>query len=295
VSTSPHTSARPSTLPVSGGDLHVFTWGDGPRTVLAVHGITASAYAWPGVAGALPSGWRLVAPDLRGRGRSRDLPGPSSLVRHAADVCTLAEHLDLGGDLVLAGHSMGAYVAVLAARSRPELFRHVVLVDGGVPLPLPADADPDEVLAATLGPALQRLREVYVDTDAYLDFYRQHPALGPHWSDLVEEYVRHDVLETDVGVVSRCREELVRQDGRDLLVSGRAIDAALRGLTLPTRLLAAPRGMFGEPPGLLPAEAVTAYDDELDHLSSETVPDVNHYTIVFEPAATRRLAEVLTS
>ena len=295
VTTTPSGSPHASAIPVSEGDLHVFTWGEGPRTALAVPGITASAYAWPGVAAALPADWRLVAPDLRGRGQSRDLPGPSSMVRHAADVCTLAEHLDVGGDLVLLGHSMGAYVAVLAARSRPDLFSRVVLVDGGVPLPLPAGADPDEVLAATLGPALQRLREVYRDTDAYLDFYRQHPALGPHWSDLVEEYVRHDVLEIEDGVVSRCREQLIREDGRDLLVSGREIDTALRGLTLPTHLLVAPKGMFGAEPGLLPVEAVTAYDDELDHLSTETVPDVNHYTIVFEPAATHRLAEVITS
>lgn len=289
------TSPQLSTVPVAGGDLHVVTWGEGPRTVLAVHGITASAYAWPGVAAALPDGWRLVAPDLRGRGLSRDLPGPSSMVRHAADVCTLAEHLGADGDVVLAGHSMGAYVAVLAARSRPDLFSRVVLVDGGVPLPMPDGADADQVLSTTLGPALQRLREVYRDTDAYLDFYRAHPALGPHWSDLVEQYVRHDVLETDDGVVSRCREELVRDDGRDLLLSSREFDTALRGLTLPTHLLAAPKGMFGAEPGLLPATAVRAYDEELDHLSTETVPDVNHYTIVFEPAATRRLAEVITA
>jgi lipase len=297
-SASPTASPAASTVPVSGGDLHVLTWGEGRRTVLAVHGITASAYEWPSVAAALPTGWRLVAPDLRGRGLSRDLPGPSSLVRHAADVCILAELLGAQGaqgELVLAGHSMGAYVAVLAARSRPDLFRRVVLIDGGVPLPLPEDADPDEVLAATLGPALDRLREVYPDAEAYLDFYRRHPALGPHWSDAVEQYVRHDVLETDDGVVSRCREELVRQDGRDLLVSGREIDTALRGLTMPAHLLAAPLGMFGEAPGLLPAAAVSSYDEELAHLTTETVPDVNHYTIVFDPAATKRVAAAITS
>ena len=62
------------------------------------------------------------------------------------------------GELVLAGHSMGAYVALLAVDARPDLFRRLVLVDGGVPLPLPAGVDPDDVLAATLGPALERLQ-----------------------------------------------------------------------------------------------------------------------------------------
>ncbi len=236
-----------------------------------------------------------MAPDLRGRGFSRDLPGPSGLVRHAADLCTAAEGLDADGDLVLAGHSMGAYVAVLAARARPDLFRRLVIVDGGIPLPLPEGADPDEILAATLGPALERLSQTYADADAYVDFFREHPALGPHWSDLVEEYVRHDVLETDEGVRSRCREELIRQDGRDLLLSAGEIDAALRGLTLPTYLLTAPLGMMGQAPGLLPADAVQAYDEQVDVLTTEVVPDVNHYTILFDPAATARVAAAITA
>ena len=294
-------------------DLHVVRRGaaDAPphRTVLAVHGITASSAAWPAVADALPDDWALVAPDLRGRGHSRDLPGPTGLLRHAADVCTLAESLlaesspadslpagsaegsDDGG-LVLVGHSMGAYVATLAARARPDLFSRVVLVDGGVPLPVPEGVDPDAVLEATLGPALARLSQIYADVDEYVAFFRRHPALGPTWDGTVESYVRYDALETPDGIRSRAVEEAVRTDGRDLLVTGRELDDALRGLTVPTHLLVAPLGMFGEAPGLLPAEAVTAYDEALEHLSVETVPEVNHYTILFDPVAARRIAEV---
>ena len=251
---------------------------------------------WPAVAGALPDGWTLVAPDLRGRGAARDLGAEQAgFRRHADDLVRAAERLDPGktGELVLAGHSMGAYVALLAAAARPDLFRRLVLVDGGVPLPLPEGMDPDEVLAATLGPALERLSRTYPDTDAYVDFFRQHPALGPHWSDGVEAYVRYDALETPDGVRSRAVESAVRQDGRDLLVLGDELDAALRGLTLPTHLLTAPLGMFGEAPGLLPAAAVRAYDEQLDQLTAETIPDVNHYTILFDPAAAARVAEVI--
>ena len=284
-------------------DLHVVRRGDpdapAHRTVLAVHGITASSAAWSAVADALPDDWALVAPDLRGRGLSRDLPGPTGLLRHAADVCTVAESLlgettaDEGeGGLVLVGHSMGAYVATLAARSRPDLFSRVVLVDGGVPLPVPEGVDPDAVLEATLGPALERLSQTYASVEDYVAFFRQHPALAPTWDDTVESYVRYDALETPDGIRSRAVEEAVRTDGRDLLVTGRELDDALRGLTRPTHLLAAPLGMFGQAPGLLPAEAVTAYDEELEHLTVETVPDVNHYTILFDPVAAARVAEV---
>lgn len=284
---------------VDGGELSSLTFGPpaeagARRTVLAAHGITASSMSWPAVAVALPDPWVLVAPDLRGRGASRDLPGEGGLHGHAEDLCRAAEQLDPeGAGIVLAGHSMGAYVALLAVAARPELFRRLVMVDGGVPLPVPAGLDPDDVLAATLGPALARLSQTYASVEDYVDLFRQHPALGPSWSDDVEAYVRYDALETSRGVRSRAVEEAVRTDGRDLLVLGEELDSALRGLQVPTHLLCAPLGMFGQAPGLLPAAAVRAYAEQVDLLTVETVPDVNHYTILFDPTAAARVAAVI--
>jgi pimeloyl-ACP methyl ester carboxylesterase len=291
---------RERRLHVEGGELPTLVFGEATtpepgRTVLAAHGITASSMAWPAVTRGLPQDWTLVAPDLRGRGAARDLPGPFGLRRHVEDLCRAAEQLDPegSGQLVLAGHSMGAYVALLAVSDRPELFSRLVMVDGGVPLPVPAGLDPDAVLAATLGPALERLARTYADVEEYVEFFRQHPALGLHWTDDVEAYVRYDALQTPGGVRSRAVEESVRADGRDLLVMFDELDAALRGLKIPAHLLCAPRGMFGAEPGLLPAAAVQAYDEQVDRLTVETVPDVNHYTILFDPTAAARVAEVL--
>ncbi len=290
---------RKRSFTVEDGDLPTLVFGDpvvaGPqRTVLAAHGITASGMSWPAVAGALPDSWALVAPDLRGRGAARDLPGPTGLHRHAQDLCRVAEQLDPeGAGIVLAGHSMGAYVALLAVDARPALFQRLVMVDGGVPLPFPAGTDPDELLAATLGPALERLSRTYADVDEYVELFRQHPALGPHWNESVEAYARYDALETADGVRSRAVEEAVRTDGRDLLVLGAELDAALRGLKVPTHLLCAPLGMFGQAPGLLPAAAVTSYAEEVGPLTVETVPGVNHYTILFDPISAARVAAAL--
>ncbi len=282
----------PVSYDVPGGTLHGLRFGTGPRTVLAVHGITASAMAWPAVAAALPDDWSLVALDLRGRGASRDLAGPFGLGVHAGDVSAVASAL--GGRPVLLGHSMGAYVSVLAAAERPELFERVVLVDGGVPLPLPEGADPDEVLAATLGPALERLRTTYPSVEAYVDFFRAHPALGPSWDDTIEDYVRYDALVTSSGVRSRAVDEAVRADGRDLLLAAPALDRSLRAAKLPTVLLVAPAGLFGRPPGLLPADAVAAYEAAVPELTVETVAGTNHYTILFQAAAARRVAAAVT-
>ncbi len=297
----PSTAPRPVRIEVEGGTLAAFRYGadDAPpqRTVLAVHGITASSRQWPAVARALPADWALVAVDLRGRGASRDLPGTGGLAQHVTDLTRVVGHLDPGssGELVLLGHSMGAYVALLAVDDDPTPFRRLVLVDGGVPLPVPAGVDADELLQATLGPALDRLSQTYADEEAYVDVFRGHPALAPHWSPDVETYARYDALATDGGVRSRAVEDAVRADGRDLLVMGDRVDRALRGLRLPTRLLAAPFGMFGEAPGLLPAAAVASYGDSVDALTVETVPDVNHYTIVFDPVAAAHVAACVTA
>jgi pimeloyl-ACP methyl ester carboxylesterase len=276
--------------------LHRTTFGSGGRPALAVHGITGSGMSWAAVGAALPPEWTLVAVDLRGRGRSRELPPSKGLRAHVEDLVPVAETLvaDSGGPVPLVGHSMGAFVAVHLAHARPDLFSRVVLVDGGVALPVPADADPDAVLAATLGPALERLRQTYPSVDAYVGFFKDHPALGPHWDDAVEAYVRYDALETPGGIRSRCQEDSVRADGRDLLVSGATFEPEVRALPVPVTILAAPYGLFGEAPGLLPVAGLAAYDDA-EHVTVETVPDVNHYTIVFAPAAAARVARAVTA
>ena len=168
---------EPLDVPVRGGALRVLRFGNGPRTVLAAHGITATGISWRAVAEQMGDGWSLFAPDLRGRGGSADLPGPWGLANHAEDVLAVVDALGLELD-VLAGQSMGAYVAVLAAARRPSVAPRVLLVDGGLPLPVPLEGiDPDEVLATTLGPALERLQMTFPDLDAYFDFWREHPAL----------------------------------------------------------------------------------------------------------------------
>jgi len=277
-------------VPVDGGDLRVLLWGTGKRIAVAVHGITASGMSWQAVARHMPPDWTLAAPDLRGRGYSSDLPGPYGLDRHARDVAAVLRHF--GGRSVLAGHSMGAYIALLTRDAHPELVRRLVLVDGGLPLPLPEGIDPDALLDATLGPAITRLRQTYPDTEAYLDFWRAHPALAEHWTADVEAYARYDLIGEEGQLRSRAAEDAVRADGRDVLAEKPFADALSR-LTRPTPLLTAPAGMFGVPPGLLPPEVVAAWQERVPALRPQTVPGVNHYTILFEREAAAAVSQAI--
>ena len=264
---------------VDGGDMRVLLWGTGKRVAVAVHGITASGMSWQAVARHMPPDWTLAAPDLRGRGHSRDLPGPFGLDAHARDVVAVLRHF--GGRPVLAGHSMGAYVALLARDAHPELVRRLVLVDGGLPLPVPDGTDLDAVLDATLGPAIARLGKTFPSTEAYVDFWRAHPALAAHWSPDVEAYARYDLTGDPGQLRSRAVEDAVRADGRDALAEKPFTDA-LQRLTRPTPLLTAPAGMFGEPPPMIPHDVVETWHERVPALRPQVVPGTNHYTILFD-------------
>ncbi len=278
-------------VPVDGGNLRVLVWGTGKRVAVAVHGITASGMSWQAVARHMPPDWTLAAPDLRGRGHSGDLPGPYGLDGHVRDVTAVLSHF--GGQAVLAGHSMGAYVALLTRDAHPELIRRLVLVDGGLPLPVPDGADLDALLEASLGPAITRLRQTYPDTEAYLDFWRAHPALAGHWTADVEAYVRYDLVADPGGELrSRALPDAVRIDGRDVLAEKPFADALSR-LTKPTPLLTAPAGMFGAPPGLLPGELIAAWRERVPALRPQTVPGANHYTILFEREAAATVSQAI--
>src|SRR6476646_1842770 len=111
-------------VPVAGGVLAVARAGPPPdhadAVVLAIHGITANMMAWASVARELAR-YRvtMLAPDLRGRGESAALRGPYGFAAHVADLLAMLDHAGVQR-AVLAGHSMGAYVAARLAAEHPE-------------------------------------------------------------------------------------------------------------------------------------------------------------------------------
>jgi lipase len=280
-------------VPVEGGALRVGEWGPGDPaapTVIAVHGITGSHMAWAWIAEAMPE-VHLVAPDLRGRGRSAGLPGPSGMARHAADLEAVIVALDLPRAMIM-GHSMGAFVAVVAAHVYPDRFSEVLLIDGGLPLAIPAGVSKDDLLEATLGPAIQRLSMTFPDREAYLQFWRKHPAFASDWSQAVADFADYDLTGTEPQLRSSCSLEAVRQDSMDLY-DGEAVLAALAGLTelpQPVTLMTAPRGLLDQTPGLYSPSEIERWRAALPAVTIREVPDVNHYTIVMGAAGARAIA-----
>lgn len=286
--TSPQATPEAFDVPVSGGTLRAVRWpGDGP-VVLAAHGITANALAWAQVAAALDGRATLVAVDLRGRAASADLPGPYGLGAHVEDLVAVLDHLGLRRAPAV-GHSMGAFVAALAAVRRPDRFSAVLLVDGGVALTVPEGADIDAILHAVIGPAMQRLQMTFDSPQAYLDYWRAHPALAEHWSPQVERYLLRDLVGSPPALRSSCVIDAIRADATDTLLDERTVTAVHR-LTCPATLLWAERGILDEPQGLYDEARLAAAGVDRSRVTVEAVEDVNHYTVLISPKGAATVA-----
>lgn len=101
--------------------------GAGPAVVL-IHGYPFNRTLWTEQAEALRDRYRVVLPDLRGFGESDAAASPATMNRMAEDVATLMDQLEIE-QAVIAGLSMGGYVALAFARQIPARVRALVLAD----------------------------------------------------------------------------------------------------------------------------------------------------------------------
>ena len=285
--------ATPEQIRVAVGDteLGALRWPcpHATSTVVAIHGITANAWSWAAVASQLDGVVCLVAIDLRGRGTSSDAPAPYGIRQHADDVASVIEQLDLGR-VVITGHSMGAFVALLTAERHPALIADVVLVDGGVALPVPDGADIQDLLDRTLGPAIERLHQTWPNRMAYRAMWEQHPAFAGGITPDIERYVLADLVEVDGSFRSSVSEEAVRFDGAELLTDAE-IRSAFDRRQEPLRIVRAELGVLAAPPPLIPVEYETLYPQH----AWTTVAGSNHYDVLIGESGASTVADVLSA
>ncbi|MFF3467256.1 alpha/beta fold hydrolase [Streptomyces sp. NPDC001984] len=145
----PHSSAPDVThrlVPSPAGRIHLVEQGNGPL-VLLVHGFPESWYSWrrqlPALAAA---GYRAVAVDVRGYGRSSK-PAELSAYRLLELVDDNAAVVEALGErsAVIVGHDWGASIAATSALLRPDVFRAVGLLS--VPYTPPGGPKPSDVFA----------------------------------------------------------------------------------------------------------------------------------------------------
>jgi pimeloyl-ACP methyl ester carboxylesterase len=244
---------------VRGVSLAVESRGAGPA-ILFIHGYPLDRTIWQHQVEHL-EGYRRIAPDLRGMGRS-DAPDLGySMATYADDLAGLLEVLG-EESVVLCGLSMGGYIAFEFLRRHPDRVRGLVLMD------TKAEADSPEARKAR-DAQMALVREAGVDAlaDAMVP-----KLLAPNVAPAVRDQVRAMILATPVpGVVGALGAMRDRADSRVLLPELGRIPVLV---------------VSGEDDALIPASVAEALANAIPGARLEIIPGAGHLPPLEEPEDT---------
>lgn len=270
-------------VPVAGGALAVARAGvpvdEAEAVVLAVHGVASSHVIWRTVARELTASSRvcMLAPDLRGRGRSARLPGPYGVAAHVADLLAVLDHAG-ARQVVVVGHSLGAYVATGLAARHPDRVSAVLLLDGGLAIPSYPDEIADELVEAMVDSALETARLPFDSVEERVRQWRAHPAFARDFSDDVEAYAGYDVADENGTLRAAISEAAVRADLAELVRSEPARTAIDR-IQAPLTFVRARIPVQGTV-SMVPQTLLDAFIARHPRATVDDVADANHYTLV---------------
>lgn len=111
------------------GDIRVRSVraGEGPVTILLLHGFGESLTTWRALFDPLATHYRVLAIDLPGFGGSEKPDAPYTVEAMTGRLASLVER-ETEGPVIVVGHSMGGLLAASLALARPDLVRALVLI-----------------------------------------------------------------------------------------------------------------------------------------------------------------------
>lgn len=182
--------ARTVALPSRGaGQIAFLDFGRSDRPVDAIflHANGFNALTYRHILAPLARRYRILAADQRGHGGTSletTIEGRRDWLDLRDDLLAFLDALDLR-HVILAGHSMGGTVSLLAAAEEPTRCRGLVLLDPVMPLPRPwpASAEPGLVEAAS------RRRAVFPSRVDALESYRGRGAFRTWPEPMLADYV----------------------------------------------------------------------------------------------------------
>jgi pimeloyl-ACP methyl ester carboxylesterase len=272
--------------------LAVRSWGhpqpDRP-VVLALHGLTSTSAVWADLADRLDL--PVLAPDLPGRGFSRYAAAAPGLRGLAREVLRVVDALGLQ-QVVVVGHSMGAFLAPPVVEGLGDRALATLLLDGGVP-PEPSPLLNPVLVRALFTVQMARLVRDWPDVDRYTataegstgaarpDLHAKFRAwseavLQPHGTGWRPNLDRRRIVADAV-------DSLTRPPHLPLLEPGRA----------PVHLIVAAHGADDAKPPFLSGNAIAAGRRVVPRLTWERVA-ANHATMLFDPAAAAAVVRLLS-
>jgi pimeloyl-ACP methyl ester carboxylesterase len=262
--------------------------GGGPEkpAVVLIHGLGDEADSWRRLIPRLSAaGYRTLAPDLPGFGRSRT-GDRASIGGHTKAILRLIGEAVRPGPsspVVLAGSSMGAIIAEAAAFKRPDLVQGLILLDGGLPL----SGGPSPGLALMALPVLGK---------RWYRGFRGNPegayrSLAPYYANLEglppedRQFLRERVMaRVESGVQERAYFSSLRSMLRACLFSVPAFTRRLKAFSGKVLIL------WGERDLVLPASSAEALRWTLPAAAFRLIPGAGH--LPHQEAAAETAAEI---
>ncbi len=126
-----------------GTEIYYKDWGQGPVVTFS-HGWPLSSDAWDGQMLFLKqNGFRVIAHDRRGHGRSSQATSGNDMNGYADDLAAVIEQLDLK-EITVVGHSTGGgEVARYIARHGTKRVAKAILIAAVPPVMLKSDSNPE--------------------------------------------------------------------------------------------------------------------------------------------------------
>jgi YbgC/YbaW family acyl-CoA thioester hydrolase len=249
---------------VRGISLTADVGGDGPA-VLFVHGFPLDRTMWRPITAAL-TGWRRIAPDLRGMGQSEGPDGGYQLAAYADDLAALLDALHVER-AVVCGLSMGGYVAFELLRRHPGRISALILMS--------TRATPDDADGRAKRDAM--IARVRRDGPAFLADEMAPKLLAPMSLQTMPEVVLQvramAAAGSPHGIAGALAAMRDRPDSTALLAT----------VTVPTLVLA------GRDDQLIPAAAARAMADAIPGAHHAIIPSAGHLPPLEQPVNTGRV------
>jgi pimeloyl-ACP methyl ester carboxylesterase len=295
---------------VNGINMHYGRWfnqrndaTNNTATVLCIHGLTANHRCWGTIAATLvDAGLNVIAMDLRGRGLSSKPQKGYGIFNHVNDVIAFMDEIGLAKPVVI-GHSLGAMIALNFAAAHPERLSHVIAMDSGAP---PTLAQLLKVMVV-LRPSLARLNATFKSPERYVELIRSSPFMTT-WNKTIEDHALYEIEEVGGRWRTSVPMYVIDQEFQSF---GGAVDPFVAitnaifnpigylvkawpsryfpygKITVPVLALRAPGRNREDGDQFLTEDGLVEMKKQIRDFTGLTVPNTNHYTIVFAEHAER--------
>ncbi|GAB4466320.1 MAG: alpha/beta hydrolase [Anaerolineales bacterium] len=257
-------------LNVNDIELYYETHGDGQPLVL-ISGLGYSLWQWHRMVPFLADHFQVITFDNRGVGQSAKPEGPYTAQMLAADTVGLLDALNIE-KAIIAGHSMGGFVAQAIALDYPQRVEKLILcsTNFGGPRHIPVTPEAMKILTDVTSDALTRFKNGLVVSTA------------PGWAEKNPEMIQKWIQWRVANPIEPVHYQAQLAIGLALLPEAAAFENQLPRLKIPTLIL------FGAHDKVVPPENASLLAEKIANSQIILFPDAGHFFPIEIPEAASR-------